>query len=99
VDCINKMKTNNLDTYKLIVMNMNEEQKTKLTHLMKETFQVEGKKRVIRKVVGIKSQAENANEVENENSDLEEESEYRNFKRQRVMQKKKEGKRNKINVE
>jgi hypothetical protein len=93
------MKTNNLDTYKLIVMNMNEEQKTKLTHLMKETFQVEGKKRVIRKVVGIKSQAENANEVENENSDLEEESEYRNFKRQRVMQKKKEGKRNKINVE
>jgi hypothetical protein len=93
------MKTNNLDTYKLIVMNMNEEQKTKLTHLMKETFQVEGKKRVIRKVVGIKSQAENANEVENENSDLEGESEYRNFKRQRVMQKKKEGKRNKINVE
>ena len=93
------MKTNNLDTYKLIVMNMNEEQKTKLTHLMKETFQVEGKKRVIRKVVGIKNQAENANEVENENSDLEEESESRNFKRQRVMQKKKEGKKNKINVE
>ncbi len=93
------MKTNNLDTYKLIVMNMNEEQKTKLTHLMKETFQVQGKKRVIRKVVGIKSQAENANEVENENSDLEGESESRNFKRQRVMQKKKEGKKNKINVE
>jgi hypothetical protein len=95
------MKTNNLDTYKLIVMNMNEEQKTKLTHLMKETFQVEGKKRVIRKVVGIKSQAENANsqQVENENSDLEEESDSRNFKRQRVMQKKKEGKKNKINVE
>ena len=61
VECVNKMKSNNLDTYKLIVMNMNEEQKSKLARIMNETFQVEGKKRVIRKIVGARSQTESLN--------------------------------------
>lgn len=53
-------------------MNMNEEQKSKLTRIMNETFQVEGKKRVIRKVLGARSQVESldSERVENENSDL-----------------------------
>jgi hypothetical protein len=55
VECIQKMRSNNLETYKLIIMNMTEEQRAKLTFLVNEKTEVEGKTRVIRKIVGIKS--------------------------------------------
>jgi hypothetical protein len=36
VECIQKMRSNNLETYKLIIMNMTEEQRAKLTFLVNE---------------------------------------------------------------
>lgn len=50
------MRSNNIDTYKLIVMNMNEEQKSKLTRIINQTVEVEGRRRVIRKVIGVRTQ-------------------------------------------
>lgn len=94
IECINKMRSNNLETYKLIIMNMNEQQKAKLTKIVNETVEVEGKKRLIRKVIGVRSKNDEGSTeqiVRNQNSDLEEndDDEKGNFKRQRVLQKKK----------
>ena len=49
------MRNNNMDTYKLIVMNMDEDQKSKLTRIVNQTADIDGSKRVIRKVIGVRA--------------------------------------------
>ena len=53
-NCLNTMKTNNIDTYKIILLHISEEKKSKMAYLINEVAEVEGKTRLIRKIVGVK---------------------------------------------
>jgi hypothetical protein len=87
------MKTNNLDTYKLLMMNMTEEKKAKLAFLVNGVVEVEGKKRVIRKILGAKDKKETELLNGEEHAEEDNEEEASEFKRARVIQKRKQGKK------
>jgi hypothetical protein len=54
-----EMKSSNIDTYQLIMLNLSEEMRTKLNFLLTNVELEGGKARVIRKVVGLKNSEDN----------------------------------------